>query len=146
MNQKRFFSPAEWEILQYVTTRHPVTAREVADHFATTHNWARTTVLTMLERLRDKDYLARDESGAVYRYAPVAPKNDVLQSLVRDFVQKALGGSVSPFVAYLSKEADLSEAEKEALKQIVRDLDADDKPETDEQEKNQKAKEDKSNG
>jgi predicted transcriptional regulator len=124
MNQKRFFSPAEWEILQYITRRHPVTAREVAEHFAVTHRWARTTVITMIERLRDKGYLLRDESGNIHRYAPTEPQNDLMQGLVRDFVQKALGGSVSPVVAYLSKEANLSAEEVEALKQLVRELDA----------------------
>ena len=130
MNRKRFFSPAEWEVLQYIAAHHPITAREVADHFAATHDWARTTVITMLDRLRDKGYLVRDESGAVHRYAPREPKNDMMQSMVRDFVQKALGGSVSPFVAYLGKEADLSPQEVEALREIVRELDAADAAET----------------
>jgi predicted transcriptional regulator len=123
MNRKKFFSPAEWEILQYVTAHPPLTAREVADHFAETHQWARTTVITMLERLREKGYLVRDESGAIHRYAPSQSEPDLMQSLVRDFVQKALGGSVSPFMAYLSKEAKLSAEEREALKQLVQELD-----------------------
>jgi predicted transcriptional regulator len=124
MNRKRYFSPAEWEVLQYIAAHHPVTAREAADHFAATRDWARTTVITMLDRLRDKGYLVRDESGAVHRYAPREPQNDMMRSLVRDFVQKALGGSVTPFVAYLGQEADLSPQEAEALRQIVRELDA----------------------
>lgn len=128
MNQKRFFSPAEWEVLQYISEHHPITAREVADHFATTHQWARTTVLTMIERLRDKSYLTRDESGGVHRYAPSAPKNDLLQNLVRDFVEKALGGSVSPFVAYLGNKENLSAEEIESLREIVREFDASDTP------------------
>jgi len=124
MNRKRFFSPAEWEVLQYIAAHHPVTAREVADHFAASHDWARTTVITMLDRLRDKGYLMRDESGPVHRYTPREPQNDMMQSMVRDFVQKALGGSVSPFVAYLGKEASLSPQEVEALRRIVQELDA----------------------
>jgi BlaI family penicillinase repressor len=43
---------------------------------------------------------------------------------VRDFVQKALGGSVSPFVAYLGKEARLSPAELHELKQLVQGWEA----------------------
>ena len=123
MNRKRFFSPAEWEILQFVTERHPITAREVADHFAETRGWARTTVLTMLDRLRTKGYVLRDESGPVHLFAPSAPKPDLMTSVVRDFVQKALGGSVSPFMAYLGKEAKLSPEELAELKRIVRELD-----------------------
>ena len=128
MNQKRLFSPAEWEILQYISEHHPVTAREVADHFATTREWARTTVLTMIERLRNKGYLTRDESGSIHRYAPSGPRNDLMQNLVRDFVEKALGGSVSPFVAYLGKKQNLSAEEIESLRQIVRELDSPDAP------------------
>lgn len=123
MNRKRFFSPAEWEILQFVTEQHPITAREVADHFAETRGWARTTVLTMLDRLRTKGYVSRDETGSVHLFAPSAPKPDLMTSVVRDFVQKALGGSVSPFMAYLGKEAKLSPEELAELKRIVRELD-----------------------
>ena len=124
MRQKRFVSPAEWEILQFITARHPITAREVAEHFASSHEWARNTVITMIERLRDKGYLVRDESANVHKYAPAAANNDMMQGLVRDFVHSALGGSVSPFVAYLSKEGTLSPDEVATLKQLVRELDA----------------------
>ena len=64
-----------------------------------------------MERLREKGYLARTKEGPVHRYAPSEPASDLLRGLVRDFVQKALGGSVSPFVAYLAEDADLSPAE-----------------------------------
>jgi predicted transcriptional regulator len=123
MNTKRFFSPSEWEVLQFVTERHPITAREVADHFAETRQWARTTVLTLLERLRDKGYLKRDESGSVHLFSPSAPKPDLMSSVVRDFVQKALGGSLSPFMAYLGNEANLSPEEVAELRRIVKSLD-----------------------
>ncbi len=123
MNRKRFFSPSEWEVLQYVTERYPITAREVADHFAETRQWARTTVLTLLERLRGKGYLNRDDSGNVHLFSPSAPKPDLMTSVVRDFVQKALGGSVSPFMAYLGQEAKLTPDEVAELKRIVQSLD-----------------------
>jgi predicted transcriptional regulator len=123
MNRKRFFSPAEWEILQYISEHHPITAREVADHFGETRQWARTTVLTMLDRLRDKGYVTRDDSGAVHLFSPSAPRSDLMSSVVRDFVHKALGGSLSPFMAYLGSEAKLSATEIEELKRIVQALD-----------------------
>jgi len=124
MNRRRDFSPSEWEVLQYVTAHHPVTAREVADHFGRTHGWARTTVLTLMDRLREKGYLTREKFDGVNRYAPREPGNELMVRLVRDFVQKALGGSVSPFVAYLSRDASLSPQERDELKRLVRELDA----------------------
>jgi predicted transcriptional regulator len=119
-----YFSPAEWEVLQYVTQHHPVSAREVADEFARTHGWARTTVLTLMARLRDKGYLTRERCGGMHRYSPSAPRHELLLRLVREFVQKALGGSASPFVTYLTREATLTAEEQEELKRLVQSLDA----------------------
>jgi predicted transcriptional regulator len=124
MQKPRYFSPAEWEVLQYIIEHYPITVREVAERFAETHGHARTTVLTMMERLREKGYLTRHKVDGVNRYSPSEPKTDLLQGLVRDFVQKALGGSVSPFVAYLGKEAHLKPEELDELKQLVRDWEA----------------------
>ena len=93
----------------------------VPEQFAEQRGLARTTVLTVIERLRKKGYLTRRKEGGVNRYSPSEPKPDLMQGLVRDFVQKALGGSVSPFVAYLGKEARLKPEEWDELKQLVRE-------------------------
>src|SRR3954471_9431842 len=91
---------AELEVLHYVTDHHPVTIRDVADHVARERGIVRTTVLNVMNRLCDKGYLSRKKVGGVYHYSPKVSKRDLLRSLVRDFVERALGGSVSPFVAY----------------------------------------------
>jgi predicted transcriptional regulator len=119
MRKPRYFSPGEWEVLQYIMEHHPVTVREVAEPFAETHGHARTTVLTIMERLREKGYLTRRKVTGVNQYSPSKPRTDLMQGLVRDFVEKALGGSVSPFVAYLGEEARLSPEELSELKQLV---------------------------
>jgi predicted transcriptional regulator len=113
---------AELEILHYITEHHPVTVREVADHVAETKGHVRTTVLNIMERLRKKGYLTRKKAGGLYQYSPRVPKTELLRNLVRDFVSKALGGSVSPFVAYLADEASMSKEEIAQLRKIVREL------------------------
>ncbi len=114
----------EMQILRYVADHHPVSVREVADHVAATSGKARTTVLTVMERLREKGYLVRRKKGGVYRYRPKRSQADVLRSLVADFVLEALGGSVSPFVAYLAEDADLNEEQLRELRDLVAGLDA----------------------
>lgn len=113
----------ELEILQFIADHHPITVREVAEHFARVKGYARTTVLTIMERLRRKGYLTRRKVGNAYLYSPKQPKADLLQTLVHDFVQRVLGGSVSPFIAYLSQEAELSEDELQELQRLVKELD-----------------------
>jgi predicted transcriptional regulator len=114
----------EMQVLRYVAERHPVSVREVADHIAATSGKARTTVLTVMERLREKGYLIRRKKGGVYRYHPKRSQADVLRCLVADFVIEALGGSVSPFVAYLAEDADLNDEELRALRALVAGLEA----------------------
>lgn len=112
----------EMEVLRFIADRHPVTVREVAEHFAQEKGYARTTVLTVMERLRRKGYLTRKKVGSTYQYSPRQPKMSILQALVRDFVQSVLGGSLSPFIAYLVQEAELSDEELRELQRLVRDL------------------------
>lgn len=112
----------EMQVLQYVADSQPVSVREVADHLAIASGKARTTVLTVMERLRAKGYLVRRKKGGIYRYTPKRSQADVLRSLVADFVRQALGGSVSPFVAYLAEDADLDDEQVAELGRLVADL------------------------
>ena len=113
---------AELEILHYVQDHHPVAVRDVADHFAESHGHVRTTILNVMERLRKKGFLTRRKAEGVFQYEPRVGKADLLRSLVRDFVEKTLGGSLSPFVAYLSRDAKLSEEELKELRELVEEL------------------------
>jgi predicted transcriptional regulator len=115
-------SPAELAILTYILDHHPATVRDVADHFARTNEYARTTVLTLMERLRQKGYLEREEGNGVHRYTPLVHKADLQHTLVKDFVERSLGGSLSPFVAFLSQGAKLSSKEIAELKALVDDM------------------------
>lgn len=113
------------EILRYVTDHHPVTVRQVADHFAATKGQVRTTLLNVMERLRKKKYLTRRKDGGVFQYAPSQPKADLLQTLVQHFVDTVLGGAVSPFVAYLVQRGDLSAQQRQHLQVLLRELEND---------------------
>ncbi len=113
----------ELEILRYITDHHPISVGQLADHVAATSGQARTTVLTTMERLRRKGYLRRKKVQGVYRYWPKMAKDELLRQLVGNFVETALGGSLSPFVAFLADSGPLSDAELAALRRLVRDLD-----------------------
>ena len=81
----------------------------------------------MMERLRKKGYLVRVKDGGSFQYQPVVAKTELMQNLVHDFVQKSLGGSLSPFVAYLTEAKGLSEHELAELRALVGARDAEGK-------------------
>jgi predicted transcriptional regulator len=123
MATKPSIGRAELRILEYVADHQPITVAEAAKHFAETAALARTTVLTVMEQLRRKGYLTRKKLKGLYHYAPKTSKEEILRTVVRDFVDGALGGSLTPVVAYLAEQVDLTEAQLEELKTIVHQLD-----------------------
>jgi predicted transcriptional regulator len=112
------------EVLHYVTDHAPVSASQVVEYFAARHNLARTTILTVMDRLCQKGYLTRAKVDNVYHYQPSAPKAQMLKPMVDDFVERVLGGSPRALMVYLAQKADLSDEEWSDLKQLVHELDA----------------------
>ena len=76
----------------------------------------------MMERLRAKSYLRRRKAGGVYRYSTATEPDDVMRSAVGQFVANTLQGSVSPFVAWMSERAQVSDDELAELEGLVADL------------------------
>jgi predicted transcriptional regulator len=114
----------ELSALLYIADRQPITVREVAAHFAETSGQARTTLLTVMERLRAKGYLKRRKAVGAHRYTATLSKADLLQRLVGNFVDDVLAGSVSPFVAYLSRSRRLSADEVRKLEALVKRIES----------------------
>jgi len=114
----------ELALLRHIADRGSVTVGEAADEFGTGRNLARSTVLTMMERLRQKGHLSRRMVDGVYRYRALSSSADLLKGAVQRFVERNLDGSVSPLVAFLSETGELSEKERRDLEKIVARLDS----------------------
>jgi predicted transcriptional regulator len=97
---------------------------EAAEEWGRERGLARSTVLTMMERLRAKGHLDRRRVGGVFRYSSRASKAEVLRGAVESFVDRTLGGSVSPFVAYLAETTEVSAEELAELEGVVAKLQA----------------------
>ena len=119
--KKESIGQEELSILRFIQDNHPVTVREVASHFAK-HGKARTTILTVMERLRQKKFLTRKKVGSAFCYSPRQAQDAVMNTIVGEFVNNMLGGSLSPFMAYLSQANNLSDGELDELKQLVKEL------------------------
>jgi predicted transcriptional regulator len=119
----------ELEVLRFIAAQSPITAREVVEAVGQERGLARTTVLTVIERLRKKGYLTRKRREGVFVYSPRVPQAEVLQDLVRHFVEKTLGGAVSPVVAYLASIRELPQEDLDEMQRLVGELKAESKEE-----------------
>jgi predicted transcriptional regulator len=109
----------ELAVLRYVAEHGPATVGEVAERFGEPQGLARSTILTVMERLRLKGYLTRRKVEGVYQYASPVPASELLRDVVGDFVQRTLSGSLSPFAAYLSEAEDVTDEELAQLQDVV---------------------------
>lgn len=115
----------ELALLRWVAEHGPSSVGEVAERWGAPQGLARSTVLTVMERLRAKGRLTRRKVDGVYRYASKVPAQELLRGVVGDFVQRALEGSLSPVVTYLAEEAEaVSDEELEQLEAMVARLQA----------------------
>ena len=112
----------ELAVLRYVAEHGPATVGEVAERYGERQGLARSTILTVMERLRAKGHLTRHKVEGVYQYASRVPKAELLRGVVGDFVQRALAGSLSPFAAYLAQAEAVSDEELEQLQDVVSQL------------------------
>lgn len=112
------------EILKFIAQHEPIRVSEVAEHFAETAGKARTTILTVMEKLREKGYLTRKKRQGTFHYSLRYRQSEVMAGVIDRFVEESLGGSVSPFIAYLADSRGLSDAELAKLKHLVEDLES----------------------
>lgn len=119
---RKNLSELELEVLRYLASAGPRTVREAAEGFGAANGYARTTVLTIMERLRQKGYVTRENKSGAFRYSSSVGPGELMRGVVGRFVARALGGSVSPLVAYLTENPHLSDKEIEQLRLLVESL------------------------
>ena len=120
--RRKTIGDQELALLQYIAEQGDASVGEVAAAFGESRGLARSTVLTMMERLRAKGYLQRAQHQGVYRYQSTAQQQEVVSSAVGSFVEKTLQGSISPFVAWMSEKAEVSDNELAELEALVANL------------------------
>jgi predicted transcriptional regulator len=109
----------ELRFLRFVARNGPIAAGRIAEALGAELGISRSTVLTVLERLRRKGHLRRRRVDGVYLYASKIPHDRLMRATVGQFVERSLGGSVLPFAAWLSERAEVTSEELKELRAIV---------------------------
>lgn len=128
--QKSKLGEQESALLAWIAANAPAGVAQIVTGWGVSNGLARTTVTTMLERLRAKGYLRREKQGSAFVWSPRDEHATQLRGVVGRFVERTLGGSLDPFVAYLS-DANLSDEQKAQLRALVERLDSE--PQTNEE-------------
>jgi BlaI family penicillinase repressor len=116
----------EFRILRMVCRNQPCTERQISDRIQQERAVGRTTVLKTMQRLEAKGLLARIPGDGSVRYRATVKEERVLPQLIGRFVERILGGSPGPLVAYLADSKTLSAKDLSALRAIARRIGAGD--------------------
>jgi predicted transcriptional regulator len=120
----RSLGELELEVLKIIWNRQPCTVQEVAEILDERSGYARTTVLTIMQRLHAKGFLTRRKQGAAFRYSATENRKVVMSGLIRQFVDTVLDSSPLPMVAYLSESKNLTQEQIASLREIVEKLES----------------------
>lgn len=111
---------AEWAVMTAVWEHYPATVREVADRIAAEHDWAYTTVKTILTRLADKGAVAVRKQGHRSLFEPLVARDEARRTAVRSLIDRAFDGAFGTLVQHLLNEEKLSAKETKQLREILR--------------------------
>ena len=112
----------ELVVMKTIWEHQPCTVKQIAKILGKRRGCAKTTVLTVMQRLHAKHFLKRRKVGGLYQYSPTEERGTVISKLIGQFLDKVLDGSPTPFVAYLLETEDLSPKQIAALRKIAQEL------------------------
>jgi BlaI family penicillinase repressor len=95
-------SEAELRVMKVLWQHGPGTVRELsALANRRGRRWAYTTVLTLLQRLQAKGYVASDTSSTAHVYRPAATREELIQSQLKTVADQLCGGAPAPLLLSL---------------------------------------------
>ena len=109
----------ELEIMKVIWTIGGGTVRDVYDTLRERRTLAYTTVQTMMNILESKGHLKKTAGDKASVYAPTQPQQQMVRSMVREFVNRVFDGSARPLLVHLANEKGLTERERKQLQKLL---------------------------
>ena len=119
MNKIPKISDAEWEIMNLVWEKYPLSTNEIVEKLSEQKSWHNSTIRTLINRLVRKKALRFDAQGKQYLYHPLVPREECVRNESRSFTERVFGGAPTPMLAHLVKNTRLTQKDIEELKSIL---------------------------
>ena len=112
-------SDAELDVMLAVWQNRPPVLRSDLEEQLKSHNWADTTVLTLLSKLVEKGYLSLERQGRRNLYTPLVRERDYRRWANRSFLGKMYQSSLRRMVASLVESSDLTDRDLQELEEFI---------------------------
>lgn len=125
MTDRPEMSDAERDVLKTLWEQGRGTVREIQAVLERQgREWAYTTVLTLLQRLEGKGYVACDKSHFAHVFAARVSRGDVVRQQLTNLVDEYCDGAAAPLMLALVEGHRFTEAELEQLRELIDRLEA----------------------
>ena len=115
---------AELAVLQVLWEHGPLPIRRITDLLYPEGKTAQyATVQKLLERLEAKEGVRRDRSTAVHIFEATLDRDELVGRRLRQVAEQLCGGSWTPLLTHLVQTERLSSEDRNALRQLVDELD-----------------------
>ena len=120
--QKINLTEAEWNIMECLWEQNPKTGREIVKQLQVQKGWSRSTILTLLRRLEEKEAVGSESTGALKQFYQLITRESAAMQETKDFLQRVYNGSLGMMVSAFTKKQNLSKSEIDELYAILNEL------------------------
>jgi predicted transcriptional regulator len=117
---KQVLGKLEAEVMDMLWRQPNQTVSEVENRLRRKRGIAHTTVLTTLDRLYRKGYLARQKQGKAFIYSPCYTREEFEQGLAQEVLGALLGGMGEPVLSTFVDLVSTDNSKLERLEELIR--------------------------
>ena len=110
---------AEWEVMNVLWERSPLTAVEIAEALILKTHWSPKTVKTLLGRLARKGVVGYRTDGNRYVYSPAIPRRSYVREESASFLERVFGGETAPMLVHFVRNTRLTAEQIEELRRLL---------------------------
>lgn len=110
---------AEWRIMKIVWELGKGTSRTIHEIALERHNWASTTVKTMLSNLVAKGLLQTTVDGNKFIYSPTKPAIKTLTRAADELMDKSVDTVKGQLLCYMTQKTNLTQKDIDELQSII---------------------------
>jgi predicted transcriptional regulator len=116
---------SELSVLRILWDRGAATIRQVTEILYPSGSSAAqyATVQKLLDRMEAKGYVRRDRTLYVHRFAAVLDRDELIGRRLRSLAEMLCDGSLTPLLTHLARAQDLTDEDRDALRNIIEEAD-----------------------
>lgn len=112
-------SETEWYVLESLWEDSPKIGSQIVADLSKKRGWSRSTTLTMLRRMTEKELIDCDDSGKMKSYTPLVAREEAVKKETESFLDRVYHGSVSMLLNGFVEKQRLTSEEIDELRKIL---------------------------